>query len=157
MLADDALALRTYFMKPYSRRGMTDAELITNYRISRCRKVVENAFGILASRWQALLTTLQQIQEVATVVVEAAMCLHNLMWMRYPGLQNAALDREDADHNMVAGEWRRHAPVYELHRVCGPNQATTEAKRQREYLRLYMNSPAGAVPWQQDIIHIRRQ
>ena len=156
MLADDAFALRTYLMKPYNRRGMTDAELITNYRISRGRRVVENAFGILASRWQALLTTLQQIPEVATGVVEAAVCLHNLMRIRYPGLQNAELDREDADHNMVSGEWRRHAPMHELHRVRGPNQATTEAKRQREYLRLYMNSPAGAVPWQQDMIHIRR-
>ena len=158
MLADDAFALRTYLMKPYSRRGMTDAELITNYRISRGRRVVENAFGILASRWQALLTTLQQIPEVATVVVEAAVCLHNLMRIRYSGLQNAEVDREDADHNMVPVEWRRHAPMHELHRVRGPNQATTEVKRQREYLRLYMNSPAGAVPsWQQDMIHIRQQ
>ena len=136
---------------------MTDAELIINYRIWRGRSVVENAFGILASRWQALLTTLQQITQVATVVVEAAVCLHDLMRIRYPRLQNAELDLEDADHNMVPGEWRRHAPMHELHRIHGPIKATTEAKRPREYLRLCMNSPAGAVPWQQDMIHIKRQ
>lgn len=157
MLADDAFALRTYLMKPYSKRGMTDEERITNYRISRGRRVVENAFGILASRWQALLTTLQQNPKVATVEVEAAICLHNLMRMRYPGLQNAELDEDDASHNMVPGEWRRHAPMHQLQRVRGPNQATTEAKRQREYLRLYFNSPAGAVPWQQGMIHGGRQ
>lgn len=89
MLADDVFPIRTYLMKPYMRCDMTDAELITNYRILRGRMVAENAFGILASRWQALLTTLQQNPEVATVVVEVALCLHNLMRMRYPGLQNA--------------------------------------------------------------------
>ena len=157
MLADDAFALRTYLMKPYSKRGMTDAELITNYRISRGRRVVENAFGILASRWQVLHTTLQQHPKVATSVVEAAVCLHNLMRMRYPRLQNAELDIEDAAHNIVPGDWRRRAPMHELYRVRGANQASTEAKRQREYLRLYFNSPAGAVPWQQDMIRVRRQ
>lgn len=156
MLADDAFALRTYLMKPYSKRGMTDEELVTNYRISRGRRVVENAFGILASRWQALLTTLQQYPKVAVVVVEAAICLHNLMRMRYPGLQNMELDEDDASHKMVPGEWRNHAPLHQLQLVRGPNQATTEAKRQREYLRLYFNSPAGAVPWQHDMIHGRR-
>lgn len=150
-------ALRTYLMKPYSKRGMTDTELITNYRISRGRRVVENAFGILASRWQVLHNTLQQNPKVATVAVEAAVCLHNLMRRKYPSLQNVELDREDANHNMVPGEWRRNAPMHELYRARGPNQATTDAKRQREYLKLYFNSPAGAVPWQENMIQIRRQ
>ena len=58
--ADDAFALKTWLMKPYSKRLLTITERVFNYRLSRARRIVENAFGILASRFQVLLTTMRQ-------------------------------------------------------------------------------------------------
>ena len=152
ILGDDAFGLRTYLMKPYSQRGLTDEQLITNYRISRGRRVVENAFGILAQRWQLLLTTMMQQPNVVRNIVECCVCLHNVMRLRYPTQQNVQLDMKNDQHDLIPGLWRATANMYEVNMVIGPNRDTVAAKKQREYLRLYFNSQAGSVPWQNRMI-----
>ncbi|XP_052271808.1 uncharacterized protein LOC127872525 [Dreissena polymorpha] len=71
ILGDDAFGLRTHLMKPYSHRGLSKQEFITNYRISRERRVVKNALGILAQRWQIVLTTMMQGPDIVRTVLEA--------------------------------------------------------------------------------------
>jgi hypothetical protein len=58
LVGDDAFALSEFMMKPFSRRSMELEERVFNYRLSRARRVVENAFGILANRWQIILNTM---------------------------------------------------------------------------------------------------
>ncbi|CAG2203240.1 unnamed protein product [Mytilus edulis] len=140
LLGDDAFGLRTYLMKPFSIRGMSKEQAITNYRISRGRRVVENAFGILAQRWQIFLSTMGQVPDTVSVIIETCVCLHNLMRMRYPNLQNVQLDTEDDLHNLVPGLWRANANMHEVNSVVGPNRDTVAAKKQREYLKLYFNN-----------------
>ena len=150
LIGDDAFPLRVWLMKPFSGRSLTDDERIFNYRLSRARRNVENAFGILANRFRCLLTTLQLEPDSAKTLVMACVCLHNLMRVRYPTLQNNTLDRE-VDHQVVPGTWRSEGVLEDVRHVKAPTQATLEAKRQRVYLKHYYNN-IGAVPWQSDMI-----
>ncbi len=79
IVGDDAFALRTWLQKPFSLRLLTMNERIYNYRLSRARSVVENAFGILANRFRCLHRTLQQRSTVVTSIVLACVCLHNML------------------------------------------------------------------------------
>ena len=74
------------------------------------------------------------------------------MRLRYPGIQNAVLDQEDDQHNIKPGAWRREANMVDVENITKGNRDTIAAKKQREYLKLYYNSPQGAVPWQQYMI-----
>ena len=65
-VADEAFALKTYMVKPYARATLTDARRICNYRISRARRVIENCFGICASRFRIFHKPI--IRNVDTVV-----------------------------------------------------------------------------------------
>ena len=88
LIGDDAFTLKTWMIKSYSAHNLSNAERLFNYRLSWARRIVENAFGILANRPQCLLSTLQLAPEGASTLVMASVTLHNLMCIRYPGLQN---------------------------------------------------------------------
>lgn len=151
LVGDAAFPLRTWMMKPYGQRNLSDAERIFNYRLSRARRVVENAFGILANRFRCLLTTLQQTPETVKALVLATICLHNLMRTRYPGLHAPLLDSESETHETIPGSWRTDSVLQDISSVTATNTATREGKAQRVYLKHYFNT-IGAVAWQRNMI-----
>lgn len=109
-VADEAFPLRHNIMKPYSGRSLISYERrIYNYRTSRARRIVENAFGILANRFRIFLTKIQLEPDKVQHVVLAACALHNFLRKQCPGQQSdGLLDFEDIETgNVTEGSWRQ--------------------------------------------------
>lgn len=153
IIGDDAFALRTYMMKPYSARQLTHQQKVFNYRLSRARRIVENAFGILAQRFQCLLTTMRQTPEHVTAIVIACCCLHNILINDNPNLARGMVDEEDEDHDIVPGSWRDEATLVDgTADTNSRNTSSKQGKEVRDYLCTYYNSPKGEVPWQDAMV-----
>ncbi|XP_066583085.1 uncharacterized protein [Prorops nasuta] len=55
LVRDEAFPLTDYLLRPYSAKGVLNSrKTVFNYRLSRSRKVIENSFDILVSRWRVL-------------------------------------------------------------------------------------------------------
>ncbi len=150
-VGDDAFPRHTYMMKPYGRLGLEVPERIYNYWTSCCRIVCANAFGILANRYACLLSVIKFQPNMATNIVLAAICCHNLM-------------REiSCDPECRYGTWgwqqqrdsrwmaKKEHMEKELQHIHGYRE-TKAGKQLREYLKHYYTSAAREVPWQHDII-----
>ena len=146
IVGDDNFPLRRYLVKPYSHRYLDHEERIFNYRTDvRGRRVVENAFGILAMRFRCMLTPLQTKPENAIWITKACVILHQIMRLRYPNLQNA--DQERHDGQIIPGAWRDQAMMHEMQIVGRAPRETREGKQLRTALKYYYCSEAGSVPW----------
>lgn len=93
----DAFPLKTFLMKPFPFRNQNDNERVFSYRLSRVRRTVENAFGILANRFRVLLTQINLEPAKVEKVVLACAVLHNFLieenYAEY--LPTGTLDREN--------------------------------------------------------------
>lgn len=114
---------------------------IFNRRLSRARRVIENAFGILTARWRILLSPLQMHPSSAEKVVKATVLLHNFLKMN-DGTYCPPdyVDQYEGDHT-IYGLWRKEisAPLQKHGRMLS-NNASRDAFKLRDELMQYICS-----------------
>ncbi|XP_003244309.1 protein ALP1-like [Acyrthosiphon pisum] len=155
ILGDDAFPLLPYLMKPYARRNhLTEREKVYNYRHCRARRIVENGFGILSSRFRVFRRPITLTPENTIQLVKAACALHN--WIRKSGKNpnSISVDIEDTETGrLLNGSWRNDTSPTGLQHLGTILQrnSNTEAKDKRNSLADYFVEE-GAVVWQNRMI-----
>lgn len=155
IVADDAFPLKENIMKPYPSRALTKKKRITNYRISRARRVSENAFGIMANRFRVFLSPMELNPENVEKIVLASCVLHNYLRDKSPlqYLPPGSVDNENVETgNIEHAQWRSTPNAMHQLVVTGRNNYTLSAKEVRDNFSNYFNSEEGSIPWQENFI-----
>lgn len=109
-------------MRPYPRRILHEdshkrhKRRVFNYHLSRARRVIENAFGILAQRWRILRRLFKAKTDNINRYGAACIVLHNFL-MKESSASSAAYcppgsaDSEDWEGRLSPGSWREEEPA----------------------------------------------
>jgi hypothetical protein len=97
LLGDAGYAPQSWLVPAFRQSAATHEELLFNAAHSRCRVIVERAFGILKGRWRLLQGIDMRIASVSTV--SCACCiLHNIcVEGRAPGYVPPDVEPEEGD------------------------------------------------------------
>lgn len=137
-VADEAFPLLKHVMRPYPGKTLNRERSIYNYRLSRARRVVENAFGILAARWRVFYKPFEISVQLVDKVVKACCVLHNFLL--------------NTDDNVTMGN-SLHEVQRSMQRLqVLPRKSSTEAFQVRDSFMSYFNSEHGQVPWQWEMV-----
>lgn len=95
IVGDSAYPIQTWLMKPFAHNtSLTAQQKCFNYRLSRARIVVENAFGRLKARWRRLLKRNDMAVEHIPTVISACCILHNICEVHGESFNNGWLQND---------------------------------------------------------------
>lgn len=116
-VGDAAFPLTKNLMRPFPGKLLSKEDEVFNKRLSRARRVAENAFGVLVVRWRVLLTTINMMPENAKMVVLACVAMHNFLLLNKEASETYCpetyIDWEDSNGCVQHGLWRQ-----ELENTC---------------------------------------
>lgn len=142
-VCDDAYPLKSNMMKPFSGGNLSREQDIYNARLSRARRCVECAFGILVNKWRILLKAIEtRTENKPETIVKAACVLHNFV-----------INKEGIDEDLLKAVEKKidvlDSRIRSLNTSRRYNHPATSAVVIRNFWMKYFNSPAGSVPWQE--------
>lgn len=128
-------------MKPFSKRNLSVKERIFNYRLSRARRIVENAFGILVSKFRIFERPIALSPEKVTSIVKTSAALHN--WLRKSSaatyITPELVDTEDlASGHTTLGSWRNQPSAVHALNHQGSNYSQQASNVREKYVNFFL-------------------
>lgn len=114
IVADDAFPLKRHIMKPFSHQNQNLEQRVFSYRLSRARRTVENAFGILAKRFEVFHKAINLEPKKVEKIVLACTALHNYLRKApiTPTLcSDANIENADEILGMLPLEYEEHTTI----------------------------------------------
>ncbi|GFS11557.1 protein ANTAGONIST OF LIKE HETEROCHROMATIN PROTEIN 1 [Elysia marginata] len=140
-VGDEAFPLIPNLMRPFPQRDLSDEKRIFNYRMSRARKQIECAFGILSSMWRILRKPVEVQVDFATDIVKATCILHNYIQNRESErIKEVGTITDDTNSHLIATTAK------------SVGRQSEEGKEIRNTFMNYFTSPIGSLPWQTDML-----
>lgn len=146
LVADDAFALTSYMMRPFPRSKNLDLrKKVFNYRLSRARRVVENAFGLLASRWRIYRKPINTSLATAIKIIQATTAVHNFIIQNELAvpISKRMYSRNNGEDNIA---FSRRGAFTEINKHNTNASGKYAAQVRDSYADYFMNY--GAVEWQ---------
>ncbi|XP_073425099.1 WD repeat-containing protein 76 isoform X1 [Dendrobates tinctorius] len=131
MVSNEAFPLMTHLLRPYPQMGLDARRRVFNYRLSRARRYVECAFGIMTNQWRIFHTVIQLGTDTVDPVIKACCVLHNYA-------REYITDVDEESQQTV------FTPVLNV----GLGTPSDSGDCVRETFTDYFMSPEGAVHWQ---------
>ena len=143
-VGDEAFPLLENLMRPFPGQHLSYDKRVFNYRLSRARRVVESAFGIMAMRFRCFRRPFSLKPENVDIVVKAATVLHNFL-RREVGIRYTRIARnanEEQPRLLMRSGLRKYG-----------RRNSNKAMEIRNTFKSYFTNNAGAVPWQDEIVN----
>ncbi|XP_067131302.1 uncharacterized protein [Centruroides vittatus] len=147
IIGNEVFPLRHNLLRPYPRHSeFSHSEKIYNYRLSRGKHVVENAFGILAARFCILRKPLNYDDESVKSMVLASCILQNMLIQKSAAYcPNGYADYEDSDYNQNENVWRSKNITLENLKKVSSNMYNIKAKSLRNIYKSYLCNEGAVV------------
>lgn len=131
--ADEGFPLSTNILRPYNNRVLNNNRRIFNYRLSRGRKIVECAFGMLVSKFRVFETPISCTVDKADKIVKAACVLQNFI-KKHDNIIFSPTEHMNTTTNNIS--------------TINQGRPSNDGIECREYLCNYFTKPYGLVQWQ---------